>query len=333
MSSIQTNTAAISALQSLRSLSGSIAIMQQQASSGLRVGDASDDAGYWSIATEMRSDNLALSSARDALGLGAAKVDTAYAGVSAVVDLMKEFKARLVMATEDGVDRTKIDIELSQLREQMRSVVENASFSGENWLHLTDQNWQGWNQPKEIVSGVVRDQQGDLSVHAMKFGTGLAGVTGVEDLSTLIDDTGGANTGESGILTSDQFAVGLGLPTAYVVMHTKGAPPDTMGVEIRLTASTTAGEVADMITVVEAVLGETTRLASQLGSLSYRIELHADYSDKLTDSIGQGIGRLVDAEMSETSSRLKALQTQQQLATQALSIANSSGSIMLDLFR
>jgi flagellin len=88
-----------------------------------------------------------------------------------------------------------------------------------------------------------------------------------------------------------------------------------------------------MIEVVEGVLSQTIRLASQLGSLSARIDLQTAFSSRLGDSIDQGIGRLVDADMSQSSSRLKALQTQQQLAAQALSIANGSTSNLLQLFR
>ncbi|MCZ8158741.1 MAG: flagellin [Rhizobiaceae bacterium] len=331
MSSILTNSAAISALQTLRSISNSIAVSQQQASSGLRVGNASDDVAYWSVATSMRSDNLALSSAQDAIGLGAAKVDVAYGGVSAVVDLMKDFKARLVTASEDGVDRSKVNIELSQLRDQMRSIVENSSFSGENWLHLNDQNSQGWNTPKNVVSGILRNAQGQVSVTTLEFGKGLAELDGLDDLSLLIDDVAG--TGRSGLLTSNAFAAELGVPQAYVIMHTKGAAHNTEGIEIELTSATTADQVADMIDVVEAVLAQTVRLSAQLGSLSARIDLQEEFSRRLGDSIDQGIGRLVDAEMSATSTRLKALQTQQQLATQALSIANGSTSNLLQLFR
>ncbi|MEY9720396.1 flagellin-like hook-associated protein FlgL [Sinorhizobium fredii] len=53
----------------------------------------------------------------------------------------------------------------------------------------------------------------------------------------------------------------------------------------------------------------------------------------LTDSIDSGIGRLVDADMNEESTRLKALQTQQQLAVQSLSIANTNSENILQLFR
>jgi flagellin len=64
-----------------------------------------------------------------------------------------------------------------------------------------------------------------------------------------------------------------------------------------------------------------------------RIDLQSDFVNKLSDSIDSGVGRLVDADMNEESTRLKALQTQQQLAIQALSIANSDSQNVLSLFR
>ena len=54
---------------------------------------------------------------------------------------------------------------------------------------------------------------------------------------------------------------------------------------------------------------------------------------KLSDAIDKGVGRLVDADMNEESTRLKALQTQKQLAIQSLSIANSASESILTLFR
>jgi flagellin len=76
-----------------------------------------------------------------------------------------------------------------------------------------------------------------------------------------------------------------------------------------------------------------TALGSKLGSLQTGIELQTDFVSKLSDSIDSGVGRLVDADMEEESSKLSALQTQQQLAVQSLSIANSSSSNILSLFR
>ncbi|KPA99834.1 flagellin, partial [Ahrensia marina] len=72
MSSILTNTAAMTALKSLQSTNSAIETTQARISTGKAVSQASDNAAYWSIATTMRSDTKALGTVQDALGLGAA---------------------------------------------------------------------------------------------------------------------------------------------------------------------------------------------------------------------------------------------------------------------
>ncbi|MFN7124708.1 MAG: flagellin, partial [Allorhizobium sp.] len=73
--------------------------------------------------------------------------------------------------------------------------------------------------------------------------------------------------------------------------------------------------------------------ASRLGALQTRIEMQAEFAERLSDSIDSGVGRLVDADMNEVSTRLKALQTQQQIAVQSLSIANNNSETLMQLFR
>ena len=77
---------------------------QNRISTGYRVANASDNAAYWSIATTMRSDNGALSTVQDALGLGAATVDVAYTGMNSAIDLVNSIKSKLVAARAPGVD-------------------------------------------------------------------------------------------------------------------------------------------------------------------------------------------------------------------------------------
>ncbi|MHB0953301.1 MAG: flagellin N-terminal helical domain-containing protein, partial [Allorhizobium sp.] len=88
MTSIMTNTAAIAALDTLRSINSDLETTQSRVSSGYRVESAADNAAYWSIATTMRSDNKALSAVSDALGFGAAKTDTAYTGMEASINVV-----------------------------------------------------------------------------------------------------------------------------------------------------------------------------------------------------------------------------------------------------
>src|SRR5689334_24460726 len=99
MSSINTNTAAMTALQALTQTNKMLTQVQGHISTGLRVAEASDNAAYWSIATTMKSDNQALSTVQDSLGLGASKVDTAYTGMQKSIDTVNEIKNKLVAAS------------------------------------------------------------------------------------------------------------------------------------------------------------------------------------------------------------------------------------------
>jgi flagellin-like hook-associated protein FlgL len=87
------------------------------------------------------------------------------------------------------------------------------------------------------------------------------------------------------------------------------------------------------IAVVNESINAVTTAASNLGSVAKRIELQQSFVDTLMDTIDKGVGNLVDADLSEESTRLQALQTKQQLGVQALSIANSGTQNILRLFQ
>ena len=301
MTSILTNVAAMSALQTLRSINSNLEDTQNRVSSGYRVAEAKDNAAYWSIATTMRSDNKALSAVSDALGLGAAKVDTAYSAMDSAIDIVSEIKAKIVAATEKGVDKTKIQDEISQLQQQLLSVAQSASFSGENWV--------AGNTTKSVVSSFIRDANGQVSVQTTEY---------------VLDDTSMGNV----LFGGDGSG---GIDTASGILGTAtGTVGSIYGMNIS-TFSTDA--INSALTTVESGIKAMTKAASQLGSISTRIDLQESFVSNLSDSIDSGVGRLVDADMEEESSKLTALQTQQQLAIQSLSIANSSAQNVLTLFK
>ena len=105
------------------------------------------------------------------------------------------------------------------------------------------------------------------------------------------------------------------------------------GTEIELTTSAADSVVEDMIRVVDKLLTDMTDAAATLGATNSRLEMQTEFVADLRDVIDTGVGRLVDADMNEESTRLKALQTQQQLAIQSLSIANTASENILTLFR
>jgi flagellin len=96
--------------------------------------------------------------------------------------------------------------------------------------------------------------------------------------------------------------------------------------------STTANAQASL-SAIEDLIQTATVAAASFGSAESRIETQSDFISNLTDSMKAGIGSLVDADMEETSARLQALQTQQQLGIQSLSIANQSPQNVLSLFK
>lgn len=327
MTSIMTNAAAMAALQTLRSIDTNLETTQRRVSSGYRVETASDNAGYWSIATTMRSDNAALSTVADALGLGAATVDTAYTALDNVIDVMSSIKAKLVAASEPGVDKNKINEEMSQLKDQLVSSAQSASFSGENWLYNTNVNALG---TKEVVSSFIRGADGTVQVTTLDFDT---------EESVLID-TEDANRGfltkpiDADLLGSTS----TGTPREYYLLDVNSViaatptGPDPAK-EIAIDTDTTTAELDDMISVIDDLLGQLTDAAATLGAITSRIQMQDNFVSNLMDVIDKGVGRLVDADMNEESTRLKALQTQQQLGIQALSIANTSAEKLLTLFQ
>jgi flagellin len=320
MTSIMTNSSAMAALNTLRSITSSMEKTQNNISTGYRVSDASDNAAYWSIATTMRSDNKALSTVQDALGFAAAKTDTAYTGLNSAIDVVTEIKAKLVAAREPGVDKLKINSELTELKNQLVSISESASFSGQNWLYNDDTTANG---SVEMVGSFNRASDNTVSVGILTFDTST---------STLVD----TNDASLGLLTGDITVTqpaGTTTTSATYFLVDANSTTAASGTEIALTATTADDDLDGMISAVESMLTSMTDAAATLGAANSRIEMQDEFVADLMDVIDKGVGRLVDADMNEESTKLKALQTQQQLGIQALAIANSNSENILQLFR
>jgi flagellin len=314
MASILTNVSAMTALQSLNKTNMSMEATQRRISTGYRVGSAEDNAAYWSIATTMRSDNSALSTVKDALGLGAATIDVAYTAINSAIDVTKAIKDKLVAARQPGVDRTKIQSEVTELQNQLKSISDSAVFSGENWLS-TDSSAVNYNPTKTIVSSFSRTGGaitiGTISIDVSKlqfFDAGVGG-TQVGIVDGLRDVTG------SIVAAGGTFSVAT------------------------LDVATLTDSAADITTLQAYIIGtdkaisEMTSSASTLGATKQRVTLQKNFVSALMDAVDRGISTLIDADMTEESTRLQALQVQQQLGTQSLSIANQNSQNILALFK
>jgi flagellin len=162
--------------------------------------------------------------------------------------------------------------------------------------------------------------------------TGLTG----DDIAAAFADalTGGGSAfagsdqgADFAATAADGTSVGVDATNATLTLDTTGAADDVAG-------SWTLPETdyQSLLNRVESASQTAIDAAAKFGSVQTRIEVQQDFLTSLTDNLESGIGTLVDADMAEESARLQALQVQQQLGTQALSIANSQPQNILSLF-
>jgi flagellin len=402
-----TNAGAMTALQTLKATNRSLEVTQGRISTGFRVSEAAHNAAYWSIATTMRSDNNAMSTVKDALGLGAAQVDIAYTAMDAVKDTIDEIKKKLVAASEPDVDKSKIQSEIEQLQNDLKTYAKSATFSGGNWLDVTG------NSIEKVVASFIRTADGAIALGTIDVdtaktalynsgtteggllqGTGNYRLNGLEAGAAAAADATGQATVSLGKLGTDAVTLhagdtvsfdidwggvkstitltgttgGVALSAATLntaagadwtvaadgdgnitIARATPAPADegkTLTVSNLRATSTNAlavgsiditnsstDELASLLSGIEAAFNAVTTAASDLGAIKTRIASQQDFVSKIMDAVSRGVGQLVDADMEEESTRLQALQVQQQLGIQALSIANGNAQNILSLFR
>ena len=305
MTSLLTNSSAITALQNLNATNKTMQVTQDRISTGMRVASAADNAAYWSIATTMKSDNAALSTVKDALGMGVATVDVTSSAMKSTTELISQMKSKLVAAKAPGIDRAKVQAEISQLQSQLKSVADSSVFSGENWISVNS-GATGYSATKSIVASFTR------SASSITIGTIDVDVNKIK----LFD-----SNGQAGIIDKNRTLSGT---TSSVF---------TMNISALTDSTTDKTTLTNYISIVEGALTDVTTAASDLGAIKNRISMQQDFIANLMDSVTKGIGQLIDADMSQESTKLQALQVQQQLGVQSLSIANQNSQQILSLFK
>jgi flagellin len=166
---------------------------------------------------------------------------------------------------------------------------------------------------------VLASAPSDIVAVGLKKSIEALGITGlsVDYDSANPGELDFSNTGGNDLTVSAQF---------------KNAGSGGLGALSTIDVST-APNATSALTTIESLLQTAITASASFGSVQTRIDTQKDFVGKLTDSMKAGIGSLVDADMEEASARLQALQVQQQLSTQALSIANQQPQALLSLFR
>jgi len=275
MSSIQTNNGAMVALQTLKTINSDLGKTQSMISTGKEISSAKDNSAIWAISKVMESDVSGFKAVSDSLSLGESTVAVASAGAEQITNLLNDMKEKVVAATGENVDHAKITADITQIKEQITSVIAASQFNGTNLLDT-------------------------------------AGNAGMSVLSSLDRDAAGTVTPANIDVASVDFEANLDLTLI-----------DTTD------ATTSETSLGAMETLIQSAVDG----AAALGGSASRLSDQNDFVGKVSDAIKSGIGSLVDADMEATSARLQALQVQQQLGVQSLSIANQAPQSILSLFR
>lgn len=278
MSSILTNSSAIVALQTLKSINSNLSKTQNEISTGKSINSAKDNAALWSIAKTMEGDKDSSLTIQKNLNVAGQTVASALTGANKILDQLKKMHD---LATSAGSSEMTFDTIQNQITELSNGITANIASTQSNGVNLLSTNGINGGDTYSVVSS--------------------------------LDRAGTTVTASSITITSLDFEAGLDLAGMTAITD-------------EATAETARSEIQAMIETV------TSGIAT-LGARASRISDQADYVGAMADSLKLGVSALVDADMEESSARLQALQTQQQLGIQALSIANQAPSAILSLFR
>lgn len=400
MSSINTNLSAMTALQSLKATQTAMNKNQSQISTGLRVGEASHNASYWSISTKMKSDNGALGAVKDSIKQSKAMIDTYTSALDKTLGYLNKIKTGLVSAKQPGADLAKIQTEFEANLAGLKSTAASATFNGQNWLNATATT-SATTEAKLVTSYDGQNKSiGTLDINITKVrlydaatptsgllnavedvdltnlqtpakvtftSASLAGLTTGDTLA--LEMTNGTNTynlsfvAPAGMATDDKVAFAQAINNDSSMSSLVEAKVDTNGnlvIESKvanLNFSATAGDnqitgttvtpapgaatdwtagagtIASFLQDVDTAINKVTEGSAMLGANKALLEAQEEFISTLTDSLTAGVSAFIDADMNEVSTRNQALQSQQQLGVQALSMANQNSQMILKLFQ
>ena len=295
--SINTNTTAFVALQSLNVTESSLAAAQKQISTGYRVADATDDGGAFAVAQTVRSDVTALTSVNQQLGTAQGLVTTAVSSLTSISNIVGNAKATLVKIADQGISSDQRDQYIAtyqKLIAQVADDVDGATYNGQTLLGS--------------ASGAVAA----TSKQVINNEAGATSTIHAEDVSTLANTLAALIGG-----TFTRSAAGV----------------DTLTTPSASSAQTAALAAIQTGAGYDTAQTALNNQLNQAGADSNYLNAQITYNTDKIDSLNSGLGALIDADLSQESAVLQSLQIKQQLGTQALSIANQAPQSLLSLFK
>ena len=291
--SVNTNAGAMAALQSLNATNKGMNQVQSRINTGFNVASTKDDSAKYTVAQTLRGDLGKLSAVTTSLNNAKSVTDVAVAGAEQISDLVNEMKSKTLETSDAGLDA-----------ESRKAIAKDlVALKKQIGTIIDGSDFNGTN----LLKGTAVATDGKVSA--------LQSISGAETLT--VDN--------QGFTTKAETAFGAW----------SGTPSNTDIDAISTAADGDAAKTAaDAFTAkLDTFFGEVKDSLSEMGAASRQIDGQLSFNSKLTDVVTAGVGNLVDADLAKESATLQALQVQQQLGTQALSIANQAPQTILSLFR
>ncbi len=291
--SVNTNAGAMAALQSLNSTNKSMNTVQSRINTGFNVASTKDDSAKYTVAQTLRGDLGKLSAVTTSLNNAKSVTDVAVAGAEQISDLVNQMKSKTLETSDAGLDA-----------ESRKAIAKDlVALKKQIGTIIDGSDFNGTN----LLKGTAATTDGKVSA--------LQSISGAETLTVA----------NQGFTTKAETAFGAW-----------GATPSNTDIDAISSAADgdAAKTAADAFTAkLDTFFGEVKDSLSEMGAASRQIDGQLSFNSKLTDVVTAGVGNLVDADLAKESAKLQALQVQQQLGTQALSIANQAPQTILSLFR
>ena len=292
--SILTNNGAMVALQNLEATQRNLNTVQNDISSGLSVNSAKDNAAAWVVSTVMNTNIASLTQVGQNLGNANSILGTAVSGSSEVSSLISQIRSAVASTQDPATDVAATQNEVDQMISQINATVTSSSFNGVNLLDGSN------------ATGITF-----LAATANDYTVGGAA-------STTITSGVGAD------LTASAAGTDATMKALYNLVDSAGSG----GGLAAITGTTLDASLKTIDTASQTV----NNAAAQFGAVQQSVDAQQTFVSNLTSTLQSGVGNMVDANMTAEFAKLSALQVQQQLGTQDLTIANQAPQMLLKLF-
>ncbi|MEM5542512.1 flagellin [Sulfitobacter sp. AS92] len=322
MSSINTNNSAMNALSTLRSVNQGLNQTQDRISTGLKVSSGKDNAAYFAISETMKGDSGMTKAVNESLTLTKNSVATARLGAEQFSDLATEFRDKVAFAQENKGGLDEIESDLTRLVADMAAIMSQSTFNGDDLVNAGKKGAAGAN----AVAGTM-DAYGAVTAGA----TPSAAQADRSIITGISRDTAGAL--QTTTITVSPVDLNAQLET-FTLIADSFASRAGATTDVNASGGIDGDEyLGNVLALADTATQNTVDAATSLGQSEKSIERQQEFLTKLSDNLDSGVGAMVDANMEEEAARLQALQVQQQLASQSLSIANQAPQNILSLFR